>query len=300
MTASLGSPPPSASCGDKRTSPSVPSPETAELVASALGSMVSQHEQNLATYAAATQQAGSGASCEVGGLQPALEAMQATKAAAIHLLDQASALDLSQHLGLAELGDRSGWEEEEEAASSSYTPSTTPIYELPPRGEGMSDVDELKARHRAARAAVGTAPEMAVTAAFAAANSSLDDPSSHPEAEAIGALEKLAATETKTDALALELAVTIVGLQAKDFAPDVDALAARAALFMAAVGELQSLMDAIDIGEIEDMDARAAARERRKKINGRVEVELEPAVQALSKAVAARRARQGVRRHRYR
>ena len=54
---------------------------------------------------------------------------------------------------------------------------------------------------------------------------------------------------------------------------------------------LQGLMDEVDLGEIEDDEARGAARLRRKAINARVEAELEPAAQALKVHVKAQASR---------
>ena len=48
-----------------------------------------------------------------------------------------------------------------------------------------------------------------------------------------------------------------------------DAAAKRQAAVSAGVGQLTAMMDEIDIGEIEDDEARTAARARRKAINKR-------------------------------
>ena len=69
-----------------------------------------------------------------------------------------------------------------------------------------------------------------------------------------------------------------------------DALSRRVAACAGLVGQLQGLMDEIDLGSLDDA-RRAEARARRKAIHARVEGEFEPARNALSAAVRAAKVR---------
>ena len=84
-----------------------------------------------------------------------------------------------------------------------------------------------------------------------------------------GALGKIAQAEGKVEALLEEIAAVEAAIQAATDATALDAAAKRQAAVGAGVGQLTAMMDEIDIGEIEDDEARAAARARRKAINKR-------------------------------
>ena len=105
-----------------------------------------------------------------------------------------------------------------------------------------------------------------------------------------GPLAQLTKAEEKADALAAEIESCTAGLEAGPDAAALDSLSKRAAACGGVVGQLQSLMDEIDIGDLDD-EARASARTRRKAINARVEGTLEPAKNALSQAVKSAKAK---------
>lgn len=154
----------------------------------------------------------------------------------------------------------------------------------------MSEVEKLKQARRdanaAKRAAGGDAEETAPEVEAA-------------EAAPSGPLEQLAAAEEKVNKAMAECeAVTALVAAAAD-TEALDAAAKRQAEVGAVVGQLTAMMDEVDLGVIEDEDARGEARIRRKAINkrctlastGEVEVDgdLAAAAIALRKAVVAKR-----------
>jgi hypothetical protein len=92
---------------------------------------------------------------------------------------------------------------------------------------------------------------------------------------------------------ALETELAAVGslLDASPSASSIDDISSRSTGCMSVVGQLQGLMDEIDLGEIEDDEARAAARARRKKINAKLEETLEPAAKVLRGRVVSARSK---------
>ena len=156
--------------------------------------------------------------------------------------------------------------------------------------EEMSEVEKLKAKRRAEnaakRAAAGDAPPEEATDAPPLA---APTPPPAPPTES-GPLAQLSKAEAKADALATEMAAIQSEAEGAKDTEALDALSKRSAACSGGVGQLQSLMDEIDIGDLDD-EARTAARARRKAINARVEGELEPAKGTLSKAIMAARAK---------
>lgn len=180
-------------------------------------------------------------------------------------------------------------------------PEDPPLESMPMFTEGMSEVEKLKARRRAENAAKRAANGGVDVSDNAAEAAPAAPP---PQAEAApapkGPLGQIEVAEGKLESLMSELtAVTALVAEAAD-ADSLDAAAKRQAAVSAGVGQLTAMMDEIDIGEIEDDEARSAARARRKAINkrcalassGDVEVDgdLAGGAAALKKAVVAKRA----------
>lgn len=162
--------------------------------------------------------------------------------------------------------------------------------------DGMSEVEKLKARRRAENAAKRAAA--AGDGGDAAPPADVSDQAPMPPTAPLappaemGALGQLSKAEAKMAALEAEIAACSSELgQAADTAA-VDAISRRVAACGGTVGQLQALMDEIDLGELDD-EARTAARSRRKAINAKVEAELEPAKTQLQAAVKAARAKMG-------
>lgn len=161
----------------------------------------------------------------------------------------------------------------------------------------MAEVEKLKQARREANAAKRAAGETVSTDGPTEPAPSL---APEPVAAPSGPTEQLEAAEAKAEKAMLEVAeVTALVAAAKD-ADALDAAAKRQAAVSAVVGQLTAMMDEIDLGVIEDEDARGAARQRRKAINkrcalassGDVEVDgdLAAAAAALKKAVISARA----------
>lgn len=114
-----------------------------------------------------------------------------------------------------------------------------------------------------------------------------------------GAAEQICAAEGKLETLLTEISDVTALVAAVTEATGLDVAAKRQAAVSAGVGQLTAMMDEIDIGEIEDDEARTAARTRRKAINkrcalassGDVEVDgdLAAGAAALKKAVVEKR-----------
>ena len=161
----------------------------------------------------------------------------------------------------------------------------------------MSEVEKLKAKRRAEnaakRAAAGESEAQETTT-----TSSSDAPDPAPPAPK-GPEAQIAQAEDKLNALMTEIGEVKELLAAAADGDAVDAAAKRQAAVSAGVGSLTAMMDEIDIGEIEDDEARTAARGRRKAINkrcalassGDVEVDgdLAAASAELKKAVVSKR-----------
>ena len=170
---------------------------------------------------------------------------------------------------------------------------------MPMFTDGMSEVEKLKARRRAENAAKraaaaaeggGEAAEVSDPAPAEAAPAPAPPP---PAPTETGALGQIAKAEAKAEALATEIAAVEAEVGAAADTATLDGLSKRAAAVGGVVGQLMSMMDEIDLGEIEDDEARSAARARRKKINARVEGEFDEKKQALNAAVKAARAKLG-------
>ena len=176
---------------------------------------------------------------------------------------------------------------------------------MPMFTEGMSEVEKLKAKRRAENAAKraaagGDAPADASGSAPASAPAPAPAPAP-PMAAEPGALGQIAKAEAKAAEMeaAFPEVTQMVATAAAD-ATALDAAAKKQAALSAGLGQLTAMMDEIDLGEIEDDDARGAARARRKAINkrcalassGDVEVDgdLAAANTALKKALVAARA----------
>lgn len=181
-----------------------------------------------------------------------------------------------------------------------------PFREVPveqtPGWETMSEVEKLKVRRRAEmaakRAAAGSeAADISDSSMAAPTTAAPATPAAPVEA---GALGKIAQAEAKVEALMTEISAVEDLLGAAKDTQSLDAAAKRQAAVGAAVGSVTAMMDEIDIGEIEDDEARAAARARRKALNkrcalassGDVEVDGDLAAKSLElkKAVMAARA----------
>ena len=161
----------------------------------------------------------------------------------------------------------------------------------------MAEVEALKQARREANAAKRAAGETVATDGdgTSTTETALPPPPDAPK----GPVEQISAAEAKLEGLLTEITtVTDLVAAAKDN-DSLDAAAKRQAAVSAGVGQLTAMMDEIDIGEIEDEDARTAARVRRKAINkrcalassGDVEVDgdLAGASAALKKSVVAAR-----------
>ena len=171
-----------------------------------------------------------------------------------------------------------------------FQEQTMPIFT-----EGMTEVEKLKAKRRAENAAKRAAAEADGTADTEKPASAPPpvQPAAPPPAEA-GALGQIGKAEAKAEALAKEIEACTAGLAAADLdGAALDALSKRAAACGGVVGQLQSMMDEIDLGELEDDEVRSAARARRKAVNARVEGTLEPAKGELNAAIKAARAKLG-------
>jgi hypothetical protein len=159
--------------------------------------------------------------------------------------------------------------------------------------EGMSEVEKLKAARRQANAAKRAAAEAAAAGraeeATAPPTSGSPPPPPPPVADA-GPLAQLSEAEAKAEALSAEMGACARELEVVREASALDGLSRRVAACAGLVGQLQGLMDEIDLGELDDA-RRADARARRKAIHARVEGEFEPAKNALSGAVRAAKAR---------
>ena len=131
----------------------------------------------------------------------------------------------------------------------------------------LSEVEKLKAQRREANAAKrAAAAQDGETSATEASNDapSAAAPSSPPGAVDNGPLAKISQAEAKADALMTEIPnVTQLISEAAD-SDALDAAAKKQAAVAAGLGQLTAMMDEIDIGEIEDDEARSAARARRK------------------------------------
>jgi hypothetical protein len=161
----------------------------------------------------------------------------------------------------------------------------------------MAEVEALKQARREANAAKRAAGETVATDGdgTSTTETALPPPPDAPK----GPVEQISAAEAKLEGLLTEITtVTDLVAAAKDN-DSLDAAAKRQAAVSAGVGQLTAMMDEIDIGEIEDEDARTAARVRRKAINkrcalassGDVEVDgdLAAANATLKKSVVAAR-----------
>lgn len=173
-----------------------------------------------------------------------------------------------------------------DASTTTAKPTTTTAMADEP-----SEVEKLKmARREAAaakRAAAEAAGETAVEAPTAPAVEAPPPAAPTPS----GPLQQLDTAETKLAALETELTAVEALLASAADAEAIDAASTRASGCTSVVGQLQGLMDDLDLGELDD-DARTAARARRKKINAKVgdEGDLTAAAQALrGKVVAARK-----------
>ena len=151
-----------------------------------------------------------------------------------------------------------------------------------------SEVEKLKAKRReemaAKRAAAAAAGEVP------AVETPVEAAAPPPPVVDAGPLGQLTKAEGKADALAEEMAACTAEIEAAADADALDKISKRAAACGGVVGQLQALMDDLDIGDLDD-EARALARTRRKAINARVENELEPAKTALNSAVKAAKAK---------
>jgi len=162
----------------------------------------------------------------------------------------------------------------------------------------LSEVDKLKAQRRAAnaakRAAAGEDEESTATTAEPAA--AAPPP---PAAVDKGPLAQIGRAEAKAESLMAEIPEVTSLIAAATDSEALDAAAKKQAAISAGIGQLTAMMDEIDIGEIEDDEARSAARMRRKAVNkrcalassGDVEVDgdLAAASATLKKALVAAR-----------
>lgn len=151
-------------------------------------------------------------------------------------------------------------------------------------GCDRSEIERMKEERRVAAAAKrAAAPEKETATAEAT-------PPPAAAAAPPGPLKQLTDAEAKADKIDADMvAITAEAIAAAD-TEALDAASKRAAAIGGAIGGLQGMMDEIDLGELDD-EARAAARQRRKAINARVEGKLEPAARALKEHVRAQRAR---------
>ncbi len=174
-----------------------------------------------------------------------------------------------------------------------------PRIEQTPGWETMSEVEKLKARRRAENAAKRAAAGDAATPEPAAERDPA--PEAPPAAAPLGALGAISEAESKLAALLVEISAVSALVDSAADSAALDAAAKRQAAATAGVGALMAKMDEIDLGEIEDDEARSEARARRKAINkrcalassGDVEVDgdLAAASAALKSAVVAARKR---------
>ena len=132
----------------------------------------------------------------------------------------------------------------------------------------LSEVEKLKAARREAnaakRAAAGDDDETSSSADVVAENSAPP-----PPAVDNSPLTKISQAEAKLDALLTEIPNVTALISSATNTEALDAAAKKQAAVSAGLGQLTAMMDGIDIGEIEDDEARTAARVRRKAINKR-------------------------------
>ena len=135
--------------------------------------------------------------------------------------------------------------------------------------DSLSEVEKLKAERRAANAA-----KRAAAGEDADTSAPTDEAASTSPAPATttnqGPVAQIDKAEAKAEALMSEIpeVISLIGAAADSAA--LDAAAMKQAAISAGLGQLTAMMDAIDIGEIEDDEMRSAARVRRKAINKRV------------------------------
>ena len=129
----------------------------------------------------------------------------------------------------------------------------------------MAEVEKLKQQRREAAAAKREAgggesamPEVAAPEADRVV-----------EAAPSGALAMITSAEEKAAKLLTEIAEVSALIAAAADVAAVDAAATRQAAALGVLGQLSAMMDEIDLGEIEDEEARGAARARRKTVNKR-------------------------------
>ena len=136
----------------------------------------------------------------------------------------------------------------------------------------MSEVEKLKAKRRAENAAKRAAAEAAGETTSDAPTEEATAPPAPPPpaAEDKGPLAQIAKAEAKAESLMGEIPDVTSLIAAATDAAALDAAAKKQAAISAGLGQLTAMMDEIDIGEIEDDEARSAARARRKAINKRV------------------------------
>ena len=146
-----------------------------------------------------------------------------------------------------------------------------------------TEIDRLKAQKKAQREAREAAGGPAVHEVPAAAPAAIV--AEVPEA---GALALLASAEALAALMRNNIAAANAALAAYKAAPDAaagTALQHSVTVITGQVGSLQSKIDEVSIGDL-DEDARDAARARRKTLNASVEGELMPAVALLRKATS--------------
>lgn len=109
------------------------------------------------------------------------------------------------------------------------------------------------------------------------------------------ALEQLGAVELEAQSLAEKIrqeaeVVEVIEAEAQDAQALVATASVRVAALQATVGKLQSSLDGLELGEVEEEEARAAARTRRKAVHARLEGELLLSLSALRRSVELKRA----------
>ena len=132
----------------------------------------------------------------------------------------------------------------------------------------MSEVEKLKAQRREANAAKRAAGETVST------DGPGDDDTAPtvqdqvaPDSAPKGPIAQIEVAEGKLATLMSEIKEVGALVEAAADTESLDACAKRQANVGAGVAALTAMMDEIDIGEIEDDEARTAARVRRKAIN---------------------------------
>ena len=161
----------------------------------------------------------------------------------------------------------------------------------------MSEVEKLKQARREANAAKRAAGIAVST--DGGENQTGPPPPPEPAAAPSGPLDQIAAAEEMAAAAMAEIEAVTALIEAADTSEALDAAAKRQAAVSAVVGKMVVMMDEIDLGVIEDDEARSAARARRKAVNkrcalassGDVEVDgdLAAASEALKKATVNKR-----------